>query len=408
MPTARYTQPIIALALLVLLLVIATVIYFAKPAPKLKPTPPIPVLKVTTQEIKAQPYEFKLASFGTVQPRTQSLIVSQVSGVIKQVNPAFRDGGFFSKGDVLLQIDDRDYAAATKVAKATWIESQLTLEEEKARSVQALTDWERLGNNDEAPSDLVLRKPQLAAAEAQMLSARANYEKALLDLERTKITAPYDGRVKTIHVDLGQYVNSGTQLADVFATDVIEIRLPLKSTELALINLPENFRGQTDEATVQPSVTITSQLDDDSAWQGHIVRTEAVIDDSTQQLHVIAQVSNPFMANHNDKIPLKIGQYVTAQIEGKHLTDALVIPTSSLYQGTFVYVVVDGKLQRKTVSLLFQTPTESVVRTGLQSGDQVVTSPLGQVTTGTRVAAINPSMNSKDVSGAKNEGVVAP
>ncbi|MEH6556066.1 biotin/lipoyl-binding protein, partial [Pseudoalteromonas tetraodonis] len=79
-------------------------------------------------------------------------------------------GGFFEKGDVLLQLDDRDLKAEVKSAQANLLNAEQNLLEEQARGRQALTDWQRLGNESE-PSILVLRKPQLAAAQAQVLSA---------------------------------------------------------------------------------------------------------------------------------------------------------------------------------------------------------------------------------------------
>ncbi len=388
MQKALPKQLVIALAVLGLCVVLAVVIKLLQPQPRVHGSMPAPVIKVEAETLQPQTYEFMLSSFGTVQPRTASLLVAQVNGVIVEVNGAFRDGGFFSKGDVLLRIDSRDYAAAAKVAQASWIEAKLALEEEKARAEQAQIDWKRLGNDDAAP-DLVLRKPQLAAAEAKVFSARANYEKAQLDLERTQIRAPYDGRVKTIHVDLGQFVSAGSQLADIFASDLLEIRLPLKNSELALIDLPEDFRGVDDKNVQLPDVTIISELGPQQHWQGKIVRTEAAIDADTHQLYVIAQIENPFSADNNNRTPLKIGQYVTARLQGRQLADAIVIPTSSLYQGSFVYLVNNGLLQRREVEVLFQNPSETIIRSGLKAGDTVVTSPLGQVTSGTRVAIVN-------------------
>lgn len=353
-----------------------------------------PVLKVSSQVIEPIRYQYQLSSFGTVQPRTQSLLVAQVSGVITEVNPIFRDGGFFNEGDILIRIDDRDYQAAAKVAQAEMLQAKLTLEEEKARARQALKDWERLGNGEKA-TDLVLRKPQLAAAEAQLFSAQASYEKAQLDLERTRIRAPFNGRVKSTMVDLGQYVNGSTELAEVFATDVVEIRLPLKNSELALIELPENYRGQPVDPEAYPDVTITSDLGVHEKWQGKIVRTEAAIDENSYQLYVIAQIQDPFAVTQSDKAPLKIGQYVTAHIKGKTIEDALVVPSSSIYQGSYLFVIEDGALQRRNISLSFQTPQEAVILEGLNPGSELIVSPLGQVTSGTLVSVINDNDNTQ-------------
>jgi len=352
-----------------------------------------PVLKVESQTLHPQDFQFTINSFGTVQPHTQSILVSQVSGQILKVANSFRDGGFFKKGDVLIEIDPRDYQTAAKIIRAELLQSQLSFEEEKARAQQALIDWQRLGDGGEAPA-LVLRKPQLAASEAGVLSAQANFEKAELDLQRTKIRAPFDGRLKKTQVDLGQYVSANTQLADIFATDRLEVRLPLKNSELALINLPEDYQhahGQNDKHQAQalPNVTLISSLGTPTRWQGKIVRTEATIDASSNQLYVVAQINQPFArtldANGQVKTPLKIGQYVSAEIQGKSVKNALIVPTSSVYQGSYVYLIEDGHLARREVEIGYQNAEQVFISKGLGNQVELITSPLGQVTSGTLV-----------------------
>lgn len=389
-------------AILLAFIAVAVVVSVVKPAPNRNMTPQTPVLQVDTLVVDPQAYQFSINSFGTVQPRTKSLLVSQISGQITEVNPAFRDGGFFNKDDVLIQIDDRDYRSAVKVSQAELLRAQLALEEELALARQAERDWVRLGDGEKAP-DLVLRKPQLAAAEATVLSARANLEKAELNLQRTSVTAPYDGRILSTNVDLGQFVNSNASLAEVFSTDVVEIRLPLKDSDLAYIQLPENYRGQQVPPDEFPRVTITSELGQPQQWEGRIVRAEAALDSNSHQLYVVAQILDPFAIQNSDKAPLKIGQYVRAQIDGLEVGEALVIPTSSLYQGTYIYVVENGVLRRQDIDVAFQTPAELVVADGLEPGAEVVVSPLGQVASGTRVTSNNSPEPPPAVANAKGE-----
>lgn len=374
--------------------------FISTQSPSAKRTTPAdkPLVRVLSQTIAPREFQYQLASFGTVQPRTQSLLVAQVSGVITQVNPMFRDGGFFNQGDVLIQIDDRDYQAVVKMAQAELLQAQLRLEEEKARAAQAQTDWERLGDGGAAPA-LVLRKPQLAAAEAAVYSAQASVEKAQLDLERTRIRAPFDGRIKNALVDLGQFVNSNAQLASIFATDVVEVRLPLKNNELHLVNLPEDYRGLAISPLEFPDVIIHSTLGKPETWYGKIVRTEAAIDDNSHQLYVVAQIQDPFAISQIDKAPLKIGQYVTASIQGKTTADALVVPASSIYQGSFVYVIENETLQRKNVALEFQSASVAVIRDGIDPYSELIVSPLGQVTSGTQIMVMNAGKSELDSAG---------
>ena len=347
---------------------------------------PKAAISVSVLELVPQSYQVMIDSYGTVKPRTQSLLVAQASGQIIEVSDEFREGGFFEKGDVLLKLDDRDHQAEVKSAQANLLTAEQSLLEEKARGQQALTDWKRLGGSSQA-SSLVLREPQLAAAQAQVLSAQAALEKAELDLERTKVTAPYAGRILSRSVDLGQVVSNNTQLATIYAIDSVEIRLPIKNKDLSFVNLPEQYR---DGAKNQAGslVKFSSDLVGEQTWQGQLARTEGAIDENAQQLYVVAKIDDPYKSTASNQYPIKIGQYIKAQIAGKTVQNALIIPNSTIYQGTYVYVVEGNVLKRKDVTFAWQNANEAMIKTGLKANDKLVVTPLGQVSSGTKVSIL--------------------
>ena len=358
-----------------------------------------PQTLVEVRAVSPRDYRIQIESYGTVQPRTQSALVAQVSGQIVDVQPNFKPGGFFTDGEVLVTIDPRDYQADVKIAEAQLMDALQAQAQENARSEQALVDWSRLGEAGAAASELVLRKPQLEAARARVLSARAALTKAQLDLERTHIQAPFSGRVLAQLVDFGQVVNAGTALAEVYATDYFEVRLPLRNTDLAFIELPE------DGLAAPVPVRLRSDLGGAEIWQGRIVRTEGAIDRTARQLHVVAQIDDPFgkfqsrPANAVQR-PLKIGEYVTAQISGKLLADALVIPSETIYQNSYVYIVENGELQRRDLEIAWQNGVETLLYAGLDAGDALVTTPLGQISSGTPVRVVAPGSSvAADVAG---------
>jgi RND family efflux transporter MFP subunit len=367
---------LVPVVILIVLGLGAWLIFDNPPETQRRGAPSGPQTVVEVVSTTRRPFAISVQSYGTVQPRTQSTLVAQVSGQIMAINPSFRPGGFFVSGDVLLQVDPRDYEANVKIAEATLMDGLQAKAQEEARSEQAGIDWQRLGGEDEKPSALVLRRPQLEAAKARVSSARSNLEKARLDLERTSVRAPFSGRVLSQLVDLGRVVNTGSQLAEVFATDYVEVRLPIRNTDLAFVDLPE---GSEDP---QPQVDFTSDLGGVVHWQGQIVRTEGAIDEVSRQLHAVAQINDPFARQER---PLKIGEYVTATIAGRSIPDALVVPANSIYQNSYVYVVADGVLRRRDVQVVWQNESEAIVGSGLESGEQLVITPLGQVTSGTRV-----------------------
>ncbi|WP_417624418.1 efflux RND transporter periplasmic adaptor subunit, partial [Paremcibacter congregatus] len=296
----------------------------------------------------------------------------------------FRDGGFFEKGDILVRLDDRDYQAEVKIAQSTLMSARQALLEEQARAEQAREDWTRLGVAGEEANALVLRTPQLEAARARVLSAEAQLQKATLNLERTKIVAPYAGRILQKLVDVGQVVSGNSPLAEIYAVDYVEIRLPIKNRDLALLQLPEQYRDA-DTASAGAKVEFHSDLTTGQIWTGRLVRTEGAIDDKSRQLYAVAQITNPYAGQSRQKTPLKIGQYVTATIDGLHLRDALVIPNSAIYQGSYVYVVEDGLLKRREIETRWQNDEDSLVAAGLKAGERLVVTPLGRVSSGTPV-----------------------
>lgn len=395
MNTKNIKKVIVPVAILIATFLLSKVIFNNPPQGNRGSGAPIAKVTVETLTLAPQSYPVMLTSFGTVQPRTKSTLVAQVSGEINEISDQFRDGGFFEKGDVLVQLDDRDHRAEVKINQSNLLSAKQTLMEENARAKQALIDWERLGNGSE-PNDLVLRKPQLAAAQAQVLSAQANLAKAELLFERTKVVAPYAGRILKKHVDIGRVVVNNSQLADIYAIDYVEIRLPINNKDLSFMILPEQYRNS-DKVVLGSSVTFTSDLLGHQQWQGRIVRTEGAIDEVSQQLYIVAQIDDPYDELNNKIAPIKIGQYVTAEITGKIIEQALVIPNAAIYQGSYVYVVenIDGQhvLKRKEIDIRWQNTNEALIDSGLTFSEELVLTPLGQVSSGTPVQVIGEKPN---------------
>ena len=380
---AKLTKRLIPIGVMVIAVVAANAILNNPPKANRRGPSQAPQMTVEVETLKSQMYQIQLSSFGTVQPRTQSMLVSQASGQINYINDNFRDGGFFEKGDVLLRLDDRDHIADVKIAQANLLDAKQQLAEEKAKADQALNDWHRLGKKG-LPNALVLRKPQLEASKARVLSSEAQLAKSELALERTKITAPYAGRVLKKNVDLGQVVSFNNQLAQIYASDAVEVRLPIKNQDLNLIDLPEEFKGKVNQKQALTKVQFTSSMND-QVWQGYLVRTESAIDQNSQQLYVVAQIKDPYGYKDTGLPTVKIGQYVSAKLAGKLLTEALVIPTKSIYQGSYVYIVNEGVLKRREIELLWKNETDAVIKSGINEGDELVITALGQVSSGTRV-----------------------
>ena len=350
-------------------------------------TTPVSVLEVEVLPIQRQSYRVKVETRGTVRPRTESTLIPEIAGRIVRLSPHARAGEFFESSDVLMEIDPRDYRSEVIVAEAELAQARTQLSEETARSAQAERDWKRLGGLAK-PDALVLRKPQLAAARADVESAKARLDQARLRLERTRITAPYDGRVLEQNVDVGQYVSPGTVLARVYAIDYVEVRLPLSNQQLEFVDVPEVYRGEsTAQLRAGPRVTLKARVGQRvHTWEGRVVRAEGSIDVRSRQLFVVAQVDDPYGKGPEGRPPLKVGQFVEAEIEGRTLEGIIVIPRGALRAGDEVMIVDQGnRLRTRAAEVLWTDADNAVIRSGLVAGELLVVTALGTGLTGVEV-----------------------
>ncbi len=367
------------LPILILLLGAAIIWYLMSNRPEVKrhaKTHRPPVVEVVA--LQPGDYRIKIASQGTVIPHTQTTLVAEVRGKLTAIADSFRSGGFFDKGDLLVTIDDRDYRNAVTIAEAELAKAQVALNQEQARAEQARIDWERLGNGDR-PSDLVLRKPQLASARAAVAAAGARLRQAQTDLDRTRLVAPYSGRVLEKKADIGQFVTPGTPLGTIYATDYVEIELPLSEQEILELNLPLATAEDRSKAA-GPVVVLRNRSGE---WQGRIVRVTGAVDTRTRQQYVVARVDAPYAAAHQ---PLQLGQFVTAEIAGRTLTDVYVLPRSAVRAGNQIIVLDEqDKLGRLDITPVWESRNEVVVEEGLSPGMRLVTTPVGYLVDGTKV-----------------------
>ncbi len=284
-------------------------------------------------ELKREDYQVEIPSQGNIRAHGLVNLTAEVAGKVQAIHPPFEEGAFFSKGDILLEINPIDLQVALISAQAQVASAQLNLEKEEALAEQARLDWKDLGYEDE-PSALVRREPQLKAARQGLLLAEAQEESALRNLERTKVTAPFDGRVLRRTVGVGQSIGPSTALAEIFATDYSEVRLPLSTLNLRDITLPE------DASDPPLPVTLRDGLDDQSSteWSARILRTEGALDANTLELFAIARIEDPF-GLRSEHPPLRVGQPVIAAIPGKTLEDVFVIPREAVSQLSRIRIV---------------------------------------------------------------------
>ena len=347
-------------------------------------SPPTPKVRVEATRLKPENYQVILETRGTVRPRTQISIIPEVAGRVVSISPSLRAGGFFEKDEMLLEIDPHDYKIAVTVAEGAEAQAAATLAEEEARADQARENWKRLGKKGD-PSPLALREPQLKQAQANLAASKAQVARANRDLERTKIKGPFAGRVTEKLVDVGQYITSNTPIAEAYAVDYVEIRLPLRNDDLNFVDLPESYRNAEAGGNEGPAVRFVGRLGgEESEWSGKIVRVEGSIDEQSRQLFVVAQVDDPYRKPETGGPPMKIGLFVDAYVDGKVLENIFILPRAAVRpSGELLLIDEDNKLSRQRVTPVFTDEKNIIVANdpdgkngGLKPGQVVCLTPL--------------------------------
>jgi RND family efflux transporter MFP subunit len=367
---------------------IAMVMVRMKPPPPKKEVVDLdPLVEVLVLENMTA--NFEVTSQGTVRPRTETVLSAEVSGTVTSISPKFIAGGVFDANEVLLRIDRTNYRVAVDQAEA--LVKQRQIEYDGASKLR------EQGYRAEA---------ELASAAAALATAKAELVRARRNLERTYIRLPYQGIVRAKEADLGQFVNPGTRLGVVFATDYAEVRLPLTDLDLAFVNLPSATEiAQSGSSESVPAVTLTAtQKGRLQSWPGRIVRTEGVVDVSSRVTYAVARIDDPY-ALRSDSVPLPMGTFVSATIEGSQAENIIRVPRS-VVRGSdeLVFVDDDSKLRIRKVNIIRGDANFVYLGGGAQVGERVVVTSLETPINGmaVRVKGDEPPADDKLASNAED------
>ena len=407
-------QPILVLLILVLAVGIAKVMISLKKAPEKKPQVILAPL-LHAMPVFAETMQMTVEGSGTVRPRMEVQVVPQVSGMVMQCHPQFINGGFFKANEPLVVVERADYELAVESASAAVAQAEVQVEQEKAEGDVAKKEWEKMRPGEQPDSILVFREPQIRNAQAQLNAAKARLAKAKLDLERTTIRMPFDGRVVISNIDLGQFITAGSPIATVYRTDVVEIIVPLEDSELAWFDVPLNGEGSNVDAAALVDV-YSPFAGKEHHWQGRLVRTEGQVDSRSRMVHVVIEVKDPFETGTNGT-PLIPGMFPHIEIQGKQVRDIFRVPRYAIRNGDTVWLAreaaaestdepetdesdefeeseettaedpnavptIQYQLHIQPVDIIRMDKQSAYIADGLQEGDIVITSPLETVAAG--------------------------
>ncbi len=345
----------------------------------------LPVVEVLP--VKLETLSINIPSQGIVESARRSVIASEIAGKVIRVSGKFDAGGIFAEDEFILELDSFDYVAALAQteatlaeAKATWAEAKVIWATEESRSKQAGIDWERLGNGRSA-TDLTLRGPQLrsakermTAAEAAVSAADAAVKKALHDLKRTEVRAPFPAAISRTRTEKGSYLTPGAPVVELFQTGPYEIRLPLSIDEMQFLELNKKGEpvGEVEISTTAAGIT--------STWDAKIIRTEREVDRASRSIYLVAEIAS---TPGGTGIILQPGLFVEAKITGRSFDDIAKVPFPAFLDLKRVVVVdPDNKLRFREVNLLRREGENVLVSGGLKKGDQLCLTELPEMIEG--------------------------
>jgi RND family efflux transporter MFP subunit len=342
------------------------------------PPPLVRVLPVAFQDAR-----LIVRGQGNVAPAVDSVLVAQVAGRVEAVGRSFAEGSSFRRGETLLQIDARDYELAVAQAEAAVAQARVRLDRELAEAELARSEWRDLGLGEASP--LATRQPQLAEAEASLAAAEANLEMARLSLERTSVRAPFDGRLRRKLSDLGQYVRPGAALAEIYSTAYAEVPLPVAQRDFAFLDV-----GWEDGTNQGPQVRFRSSIaGEEHIWGGRIVRAGNEIDSRTRMLTVYARIDDRLSVGAETRLPLPVGAFLDAEIQGRMAAGVVVVPRAVLREGDRLLVVdEESRLRFREVEVLRLQDEDALIRAGLEEGELVCLSAIAAPVDGMAVRTV--------------------
>ena len=352
-------------------LIISLLLYITRPPTELAEPEYRPV-SVDAALVVNENLRIPVQAQGTVAPLRATSLQSEVSGQIIETAENFLVGGFIAEGDMLLRIDPRDYKTGLLRAQSAVKSAESNLVQEQGRAEVALREWKNLpkgSQRTQSATDLYLRKPQLEMAESQLLAAKADLQTARDNLERTTIRAPYDALIRAKHSELGQYVRPGTPLAEIFSIDQAEVRLPIPQTALNYLDLPsglQHFQGRT---AVDLFTNVGGEI---NQWSARAHRTEAVFDERSRVLYLVARIDDPYAIADPSLQPLRMGTFVNAKVEGREIPNLVALPRYILRAGNLLWVIDSNNvLRNREVRLLRSSGDQIYISEGLDEGDLV-------------------------------------
>jgi len=380
----------------------------------------------------------EIRGFGSARPHVRLKIIPQVTGTLVEKAPDFLTGKYVGKGQVLLRIDPTDYQLAVERAekRIELLNAQLGRLSREEKNLQqserieverrdvakrkvsrilqlletgAASDDEldrvreallaRRAQLQNISNQLALIGPSRSQLRAEIAAAGVELRQAQTNLQRCTILSPVTGRVLSRLVEVGERVLAGANCGEIYGTDIMEVPVSISAGDLQWldresIDLFKQGRHLPSDESVRAEVRWLGQgLGQSVTWQGYLERIEAGLEAETRTATLIVRVINPQSGSarpSNDGKPmLEMNMFCKVTVFGKKLSKVYVLPRRAILADGSVYVVVDGRLEKRQIDVSRLAGEEAMILPGgsLDDGDRVVTGPIPAPVVGMAVEA---------------------
>ena len=325
-----------------------------------------------------------IRTYGVVKPSKTVQLKPRVSGEVIAVSPQFVPGNLVSQGQWLIKLDPTDFEIALERARSelTKAESAYAIEQGEQIRAQKAFDLvsETVSSDNKA---LILRQPQLKQAKAVVKTAQAMVKQAEIELQRTVIAMPFSGQILSREANLGSQLTPGNVLADVIGTKTYWIESNIPLSQLAWLARP----ASDDEANVV--IKNTTAGNQETEHLGRLIQVITRLDEQSRMARVLIEVNDPLGLIANEQQissnALIAGTYVETDLPAKTINNSVKLPVQYLRKRDTAWVMKDGKLEIRSVIVVYRDENFAYISEGINDGDKIITTDISAVRQGANV-----------------------
>lgn len=348
-------------------------------------------VKATSVDVftaRVQDERATIVAYGSVTAHRELMVQPEVGGRVVKLNPDLVIGGVLGQGDVLLQIDPRDYQFAVNGQEASLAKAEFDLQVELGNQAVAAREWKFLEPSKSEISalskQLALRRPHLKEKTIALEAAKSRFRKARLDLQRTVIQTPFNALVIAENVELGQRIDVGKSVATLIGTDEFRVQVSMPIHQLDWVTFP------TVQGSPGSKVRVIRETGNGSLIlrQGVVMKLLGDVTQNGRMAQVLVTIPDPLERAKPPHLrqPLLLGEYVKVEIEGPVLHDVISVPREAIREGMHVWVSTpENTLDIRKVQPALLRKDSVLINEGLKDGELVIVSQLPAAVPGLRL-----------------------